>query len=40
MQNSCLRLVSGIREYAATKFTDVEWLNIKQRELLHCTTRS
>nr|CAH7733688.1 unnamed protein product [Callosobruchus chinensis] len=40
VQNSCLRLIFGIRKYesVATKFIDAKWLNMKQRRLLHSLT--
>nr|CAI5840148.1 unnamed protein product [Callosobruchus analis] len=37
VQNACLRLTFGIRKYdsVTVKFTDLGWLNMKQRRLLH-----
>lgn len=39
LQNSCLRLIFGIRKYEriSHKLKDIAWLNMTNRRILHCT---
>lgn len=38
IQNSCIRLVFGLRKYdhISHKYEAIKWLNIHQRQILHC----